>query len=119
MSRDAKKIAKEIMVVSDMIRRNRRADSRRVSVVTQEDADRIMKMTDANRKTDALIYLYTRVFRDKEAAKALKLIDGLADYFGKLPRELDDLRYRVFHRPAVEKIKNMDEVSRERLMKAL
>jgi hypothetical protein len=62
-------------------------------------------LTQRNAHTEALIYLYGRVLGESEVVKALKAMEVLTDYFGSMPHELGDLRYKMFYKPAMEAVK--------------
>jgi len=88
----------------------------RAARVSDKDIDAMGRMTDRNDHTGALVYLYEHVLKDRKAANALRAMEALGDYFGHVPYELVQLRYREFYEPGMKLVRQMfDDVTAERI----
>jgi len=76
-----------------------------VGTIDPKHLKAMSELTDRNAHTDALIYLYDKVLKNKRAVKALEAIKELANYFGSMPAELGKLRTEEFYKPAFVEVK--------------
>lgn len=68
--------------------------------ITDKDVKLMASLTDGNAHTEALIYLYENILKNKRAVKALKAIQELRNFFGHMPKGILDLEYNEFYKPA-------------------
>lgn len=93
-------IAEEMVhIARELVGGGRRIDPRHLTAMGN--------LTQRNAHTEALIYFYSRVLGEVEVVKALKAMNVLSDYFGSMPHELGDLRYKMFYKPAMEAVKRI------------
>lgn len=60
-----------------------------------EHAQKLYEMTDWNDHTGHVVYLASKVVRDKKAAAAARHIETLHDFFGHMPYELGQVREEI------------------------
>ena len=58
-------------------------------------AHKLYELTDWNDHTGHVVYLATKVVRDKKAAAAARHIETLHDFFGHMPYELGQVRDEI------------------------
>ena len=99
---------------------NKIANRIAISEVKDKDITTLENLTDKNYHTEALIHLYSKILGERGPVKALKLISDLSEYFGSTPKELGDLRYKKFYKPAMAEVnKKFDKETAQRIHKAL
>jgi hypothetical protein len=87
--------------------------------VSDGDIAKIADMTDRNNHSEALLFLYEDVLKDRRAAKAMRAVIELADYFGEMPSQLGELRYRKLYQPAMDRVRReFDSVTADKIYNA-
>ncbi len=61
-------------------------------------AQKLNEMTDYNDHTGHVVYLASKIVRDKKAASAARNIETLHDFFGHMPHELGEVREEIRQR---------------------
>lgn len=102
-------------VADSVLRGTKQAAAR----VTDKDIKTMANLTDRNAHSEALLYLYENVLKNKRAALAIKSLIQLRDFFGHMPKCLLDLEYNEFYKPAFKQVeRELDDESFKKLQDA-
>jgi len=112
---DKKRVAAELVRLAKGVS----SDRKRTAVDVEKHIKTIQRMTDSNRFSESLLYLFAKVLRDREAASAMRAVIALRDYFGSMPAGLRKVVYDKFYKKGIEQVRReFDEETAERIYMA-